>query len=254
MSIENGEWIMHGLDPDDPACIHTVEEMEHYIEDVGFLPLFAGGVPGFSAEEVTDPNAWWSGDPARDPWMWREIIAGRGRIAYGKFFDKKAGYISKAWFPVFANYRRSGYDFDARWDDELASGRQKKIMDCFMGKQKNRELLSSELKSLAGFAGGGEKNFEGTLAGLEMLTYLVCGAFRKRANKAGELYGWSIAVMCTPERLFGRKFVSRDYDKDPKESLERIVGRVMTRFPDADLKQVLRTVGLPEDRSKKMIF
>ena len=39
-----------------------------------------------------------------------EIIAAGGRIAYGKFFDRKAGFISREWLPVFANYRRDGYD------------------------------------------------------------------------------------------------------------------------------------------------
>ena len=80
----------------------------------------------------TTEKYWWSEDPQRDPWVWREIIARRGDIAYGKFFHNKAGFISKKWFPYFANYRRAGYDFDARWDDELASFRQKKIMDLFM--------------------------------------------------------------------------------------------------------------------------
>ena len=41
----------------------------------------------------------------------RAIIARRHDIVYGKFFDKKAGFISKKWLPVFANYRRDGYDF-----------------------------------------------------------------------------------------------------------------------------------------------
>lgn len=27
MSVKNGEWIMHGLDESDPACIHSVEEL-----------------------------------------------------------------------------------------------------------------------------------------------------------------------------------------------------------------------------------
>ena len=43
--------------------------------------------------------------------MWRAIIARQHDIVYGKFFDKKAGFISKKWLPVFANYRRDGYDY-----------------------------------------------------------------------------------------------------------------------------------------------
>ena len=46
MSVENGVWIMKGVDWNHPECIHTVEELEEYIEAVGFLPLFANEVEG----------------------------------------------------------------------------------------------------------------------------------------------------------------------------------------------------------------
>ena len=58
-------------------------------------------------------------------------MARSGKVAYGKFFGKKACFVSKVWFPHFANWRRDGYDFDSRWEDELAPMRQKRIMDCF---------------------------------------------------------------------------------------------------------------------------
>ena len=123
---------MYGVSREDPECIHTVDEAVEYINKVGFLPLFKNEIPGFSLEERTAPEYWWSGDAKSDPWEWREIIARSGKVAYGKFFDKKAGFISKQWFPYFANFRRDGYDFDALWDDEKASIRQKKIMDFYL--------------------------------------------------------------------------------------------------------------------------
>ena len=83
----------------------TYEAIE-YINEVGFLPLFKNDIPGFSLEERTVPEYWWSEDSEHDPWEWREIIARRGDVAYGKFFDKKAGFISKEWMPYFVNYRR----------------------------------------------------------------------------------------------------------------------------------------------------
>ena len=109
--------------------IHSAEEAITYIKKTGFLPLFKNDIPGFSLEERTFSGDWWSGDAQRDPWEWRKIMAGSGEMAYGKFFDKRAGFISRDWFPYFANYRRDGYDFDALWDDEKASMRQKKIME-----------------------------------------------------------------------------------------------------------------------------
>jgi len=71
--------------------------------------LFKNDIDGFSLEERTVPEYRWSDNPEIDPWMWRAIIARRHDIVYGKFFDKKAGFISKKWLPVFANYRRDGY-------------------------------------------------------------------------------------------------------------------------------------------------
>ena len=167
MVVENGNWIMQGVEPNDPKCIHTVEEAITYIEKVGFLPLFKNEITGFSLEEFTVPEYWWSDDPQKDPWKWREIIAKRGEIAYGKFFGKKAGFISKKWIPVFANYRRDGYDFDALWDDGKASIRQKKMMDLFAEENEDAELYSSEIKQNAGFGKEGEKGFEGTITNLQ---------------------------------------------------------------------------------------
>ena len=46
----------------DPECIHTVDEAIEYINSVGFLPLFKNDIPGFSLEERTVPEYWWSGD------------------------------------------------------------------------------------------------------------------------------------------------------------------------------------------------
>lgn len=251
MTEEKGEWYLHGVSKEDPSCIHTAGELEERVKEIGFLPLFAGGVAGFSVEEMTDPEGWWSADPERDPWEWREILAGRGEIAYGKFFNGRAGFISRNWLPYFANYRRDGYDFDARWDDELASGRQKKIMDLFSEEHADSELFSYEVKQKAGFGRGGEKNFEGTLTQLQMMLYLVCRDFRQRVSKKGDRYGWAIAVLCTPEHLFGADLVRAAYDEEPKESLGRITGRVKKFFPEASEEDITRLIALPEDRPKK---
>ena len=68
MAVENGEWIMRGPAWEDPTCIHSWQELVDWIDEVGFLPLFRNGINGFSAEERTCPQDWWSGDVNRDPW------------------------------------------------------------------------------------------------------------------------------------------------------------------------------------------
>ena len=242
--VEEERWVMHGLSPDDPACIRSAEELEDYVIRTGFLPLFRNEIPGFSVEEITSSDDWWSGDPEKDPWEWRKTLAARGNVCYGKFFDRKAGFISREWFPGFANYRRDGYDFDSRWDDELAGIRSKKIMDLFMEENEGNELFSGELKSLAGFGKNREKNFEGELTRLQMQTYLVIRDFRRKISKNGNEYGWGIAVLCTPEHLWGYDFVTSCYKEEPSESAGRIFDRVRELYPEASLLSLKKVLGI----------
>ena len=132
MYVLDGQWYMQGLDADDEGCIRSSGELLSVIESVGFLPLFSNNVTGFSVEEMTAVSDWWCGDEAVDPWEWRAVLARTGKVAYGKFYGGRAGFISKKWFPYFANYRRDGYDFDARYEDGKAGYREKLLMDLFV--------------------------------------------------------------------------------------------------------------------------
>ena len=230
MAIENGVWIMRGLSWDNPARIRSWQELIDWIDQVGFLPLFKNEIDGFSAEEHTSDLYWWSGVSEQDPWEWRQLIARSGRVAYGKFFGKKAGFISKSWFPRFANWRRDGYDFDSRWDEGLASLRQKHIMDQFAA---GDALYSSQLRQLSGFGKGGWKNFEGTLTDLQMGGYLLIRDFRQRINQKGQPYGWPISVYATPEGLWGGRHISSAYREQPSQSRAYIYQQVQRHFPAA---------------------
>ncbi len=243
MPNENGTWIMYGVAWDDPECLHTVEDAINYINEVGFLPLFKNEIPGFSLEERTVPEFWWSGDTQHDPWEWRELIARSGQVAYGKFFNKKAGFISKEWLPYFVNWRRDGYDFDALWEDGKASARQKKIMDLFAEELMDEELYSNEIKQRAGFGKGGAKGFDGIVTGLQMQMYLCMRDFKQRRNKKGEYYGWPIAIYCTPEHLFGFDYVRSAYKEEPSASARRISEYISDIYPIATPKQIKKVIG-----------
>lgn len=239
MAIENGQWIMRGLRWDDPYRIRTWPELIRWIDEIGFLPLFKNEIDGFSAEEHVSDLYWWSGDPEQDPWEWRQLIARSGKAAYGKFFGRKAGFVSREWFPHFANWRRNGYDFDSRWDEALASLREKRIMDQFAARE---ELYSFELRRLAGFGKGGEKNFEGTVTDLQMSGYLLIRDFRQRLNRKGQPYGWPICVYAAPEALWGYEHVSSAYPVEPAQSAALICRQVRRNFPaatEAALRAVL---------------
>ncbi|MCC8152280.1 MAG: hypothetical protein LIO96_12760 [Lachnospiraceae bacterium] len=239
MAKETGEWIMYGLEWDDPLRIRSWRELINWINEIGFLPLFKNEIEGFSVEEHTFGPFWWSGNPAEDPWIWREIIARSGEVAYGKFFGKKSGFVSLSWFPAFANYRRDGYDFDARWEDELAGIRSKKIMDCFAD---GGDFMGVQLKKDARFGKGKEKNFDGVIADLQMQTYLTIKDFRRKVNKWGGEYGMPVCIYSRPEDVWGYGMVSSCYREDPEECRRKIYEQVRNNFSSATEKQLERVL------------
>ena len=237
MAYENGEWIMHGVEDDDPKRLKCASDLIAFINETGFLPLFKNEIEGFSVEEMTSSRYWWSGDEDNDPWEWRKEAAASGTVAYGKFFDKRAGFVSKEWFPHFANYRRDGYDFDSRWDDEKTTLRCKKIMDVF---ERRDELFSYELKREAGFGKNGEKNFDGTLTDLMMQTYLIAHDFRQKINRSGSPYGWHVAVYSKPETVWGAELVTSCYKYKPQESKSAVYEHINSLYTNASYAQIDR--------------
>ena len=252
MQVINGEWYMNGLDWDDEGCIHSSDELLEVIGRTGFLPLFENSIPGFSVESMTDPSCWWSGDPDTDPWEWRITLVRTGKVAYGKFYGGRAGFISKKWFPYFANVRRDGYDFDALYEDGKAGYREKLLMDLFVPSGKDMwdidpfsleqygcaaSLYTHEMKEKGGFGKGGEKNFEGILTKLQMQSYLIVQEYKCRQNKRGEEYGWPVAIMTPPEYLWGYKHVTGRYKETPEQSKDKIVKQILKHY-DTDEKTV----------------
>ena len=249
METQNGEWIIKGLNWNDPLRIRTYKELTAYVSEVGFLPLFSNGVERFSAEEHVSPRYWWSGIREEDPWEWREIIAGEHQVAYGKFFAGRAGFISLEWLPYFANFRRDGYDFDPRWEDGLANRREKLIMDKLIDRDADGEpvwsdirILTTNLKKLCGFGKGGEKNFPGITTNLMMQTYLVITGFTRRVSKKGQEFGMPVSILQPPEAVWGYELVTSAYSEKPSQSWERIFNRVKTLFPSDD-ESIIQIIG-----------
>ncbi len=183
METINGVWYMKGCRRSDRGCLHSPDDLLELVREVGFLPLFSNDIPGFSVEEHTPAADWWTDDPARDPWAWRQVLAPNEQVAYGKFFDKKAGFVSREWFPAFANYRRDGYDYEGLYEDGKMTSRCKRIMDV-LGLNEDAEgtaLLSCDLRKRAAL----EKGFEGAVTDLQMKSFLIVSDFRQKRNRRG---------------------------------------------------------------------
>ncbi len=217
-------------------CIRSKQDLIDAVKEYGFLPLFANAVPGFSVEEHAVPEVWYS--PGSDDWPvweWKGPVIRETGCAYGKFFEKKAVFISREWFPDFANFRRDGYDFDARWDDGLASYADRDLYELL---DANAPVVSTVLKRLGNYGKGGRKGFDTAVTRLQAQGYVLISDFVYARSKDGNTYGWGLAQYSTPERFFGPSFRETVYARTPEESYERVLRHLKEILPQADEKQI----------------
>lgn len=221
----------------DDFTIGSQEEMIQLIDEMGFVPFFDNEIEGFSLEEHITPGCWYDdGDNGFWPaWEWKGPVIRESKCAYGKFLRGKAMYVSAKWFPDFANYRRDGYDFDARYDDGLAP---RQDMDFYEVLDANAPILSKSLKQIGGYGRNGRKGFDTILARLQKQCYVVTADFRYSMDRFGEPYGWGVAVYTTPEKMFGRKFTDAVYKRTPEESYARILKHLRKILPEASQEEI----------------
>ena len=237
--VMDGDWNLRGCSRNDPGRLRSPEAAADLIRKMGFLPLFSVGIPGFSIEEHVPAYDWWSDDPEKDPWIWRMLLAEYDDIAYGKFFDRKAGFVSKEWFPVFANYRRDGYDYEGLYEDGKMKGGAKRILDTLELDENavGLEKMSGQIRKSAGV----EKGFDGLLIDLQMQSFLLISRFRQKRNKKGIAYGWNLPVFMTPETKWGYDFVNSVSEK-PEESRLRAEEQIRRFYPGADEKEIRKVL------------
>ncbi len=219
--------------------IKMKEDIVRLVKELGFLPYFQGEIPGFSIEENT--RVMWGGaEDGGSPWEWKGPIIRDAHCAYGKFYRGRAMYISSDWFLDFANYRRDGYDYDARVDDGLARHQDERLMEVLT---ERGSLLSRELKSLSCLSEESRKRYDQSLTFLQMQGYITTEDFVYETDRLGRPYGWGLARYATPEHFFGGSFTSQVYEREPEESRERLTAHLTKLLPQATSTQIKRLVG-----------
>ena len=207
------------------------------INDIGFLPLLDSGIPGFSAEEIVDEDCRYvvfsDGGWDWPLWKWKGQIVTEMPCLYGKFFNKKAGFISKEWWADFCNYRRSKSPYPS------ADSIEGTIIDTL---RPSGSLITRELRLACGFNGKGMRSkFDGYVTRLEMATYIVTEDFVYPRDKHGREYGWGWSLLNTPEALYGKDACSCDCP--PEESFQKLVSQFRKILPFATDMQIRRLVG-----------
>ena len=221
--------------------VRSRQDLVDAIETFGIIPYFATSVPGFSLEEHCSPSVLWSDDD-NNTWEWKGPVIRESHCAYGKFFEKKAAYVSSDWFLDLANYRRDGYDFDARYDDGLAKYSDKELFEMI---DRKAPVLSKELRTDGGYAYSGrwqkvegKKGFDTSLARLQELCYVTTTDFVYTTDRSGRKRGWGVAQYSTPEKWFGAPFTEKVYQRSPAESHDRLLEHLISLFPSVPEKKL----------------
>jgi hypothetical protein len=218
--------------------IKTKQDLIDAVNDYGYVPLFRNSVPGFSVEEHVSRRAWFSSEEG--VWEWKGPVIRETGCAYGKFFENKAVFVSRECFPDLANYRRDGYDFDARNEDGLVPYRDNELYNLLA---ENAPVVSKRLKYLGDYGRNGKKGFDTIIARLQSQCYVVISDFVYELDKHGNTYGWGIAEYSTPEKFLGEDFINSVYSKEPGESYEIALSHLKSILPGADekaLKKLLK--------------
>ena len=215
--------------------IRSKEDLKEMVRTFGIVPFFPNAIRGFSIQERVDKAIWFTDAPG--PWEWKGPVIRELGCAYGKFFEKKAAYVREDVFLDLANYRRDGYDFDARVDDELAP-----VGDAFLYNllAERAPVLSKRLKEAGNYKKGGRKGFDTVITRLQEQCYVTVSDFIYETDRFGKQYGWGVAEYSTPEVFFGPSFREKVYGREPEESRARLLELLKTIQPQAEEKTLLR--------------
>lgn len=220
----------------------TLEEAARFF---GVLPFFRNPVKGFSVEEMAAPGMLFGDNGSEEGcWEWKGPVIRERTTAYGKFFHRKAGFVTLELLPHFLNYRRNTYKIPPASTDEM-------ILEII---RENEGLTSTDLKNyIFGFRKKSRKpwdlpgeeimatprkrsSLETPLQRLQMAGRILISDFEYKLTKRGQPYGWGVAKYSTPEIWLGEMDIP---ECSPQESLEFIVKYVEQRVPGAN-KKIIR--------------
>lgn len=226
--------------------LESSTDVEEHCLELGFLPFFRCGIPGFSIEEMIAREYWFTDEEGA--WEWKGPIIREGHCAYGKFFNRKAGFVSRAWLPDWINYRRSR----PLAPNEDTAALDDVVMQVILAEG---SATIQELRHLLGFARGRKRRtapaagseeypeeekiaLDPILTRLQMEARLVIADFEYAVDRHGNPYGWGMARYAAPETLYG----PLPAEGTPAESFERLRDHFRRMFPEE-----------PESRLRKLI-
>lgn len=172
-----------------PAVL-SAEGMLSLIKEYQLIPFFVNPIPGYSVEEHTPPDLWFTEDNL-GPWDWKIECVRSGDIAYGKFlFGGKAAFATVDVYREIMNWRRSLPKYKPTPD-------QQKVLDYL---EEQGSITVPEVRKLMGVT---KSAADALLARIQMQSRIITGDITRVYRGMDLKYsGWQRSSFCTPEALF----------------------------------------------------
>ncbi|MBO4945434.1 MAG: hypothetical protein J6C91_09305 [Muribaculaceae bacterium] len=212
--------------------IDTPQKLLATVRETGLLPFFRCGIEGLSVEERVVPGMLFADmDGGMGAWDWKGPVIREMECTYGKFFHRKAGFVSLDLLPDFLNERRGGMGRNLT-EADMAILRMIRDAESMTAPELRRELFGSSRRK--------GQSVESNLTRLQMAGYLVIADFEYNYTRLGDRYGWGRARYTTPEALFGSDIARTGRTRD--QSFERLLAELSSRNPGAPCLALSRLI------------
>lgn len=215
------------------------ESMLELIRSYGIIPFFENPVPGYSIEDHTPLDLWFT-DENLGPWDWKIDCVQSGDVAYGKFlWGGKAAFAVVDVYRELMNWRRSLPKYQPTSQQQL-------ILDFI---QEHGSISVPEVRELLGVK---KSAADSILARIQMQTRIITGDITRVYRGPDLKYsGWQRSSFCAPEALFEDLdfpfpgYVPRSMKSDltPAESYDFLKETIRNICGDVPDKLLLKMLG-----------
>ncbi|MBQ8061617.1 MAG: hypothetical protein IJ205_06750 [Bacteroidales bacterium] len=218
--------------------VRNWEGMLKLIKEYKLIPFFANPIPGYSVEEHTPADLWFT-EENLGPWDWKIDCVQSGDVAYGKFLlGGKSAFATVDVYREILNWRRSLSKYQP-------NAAQLKVLE-YMHEQGS--ISVAEVRKLMNMK---KSAADAMMSKLQLSTHVIIGDI-SRVFRGPELKysGWQRCSFCSPEALFEELdfpfpgYTPRTLKSSltPGESLEflkEIIRNVCGDVPDKILMRML---------------
>ena len=215
------------------------ESMVRLIQEFRLVPFFSNPVPGYSIQEHTPADSWFTEDNL-GPWDWKIDCVQTGDIAYGKFlWGGKAAFATVDVYRELMNWRRSLPKYSP-------TGEQQKVLDLM---EERGSITVTDVRLLLQVK---KAAADALLSRLQMQTRVITGDITRVYRGPDLKYsGWQRSSFCAPEALFedmdfpfpGYRPRTLTSSLTPSESLDYLKETVRNVCGDISERILMKMIG-----------